>query len=80
VRQARRLRACRAYAGEYPFDWDYTGREKILFAAERDLHEGSLQAYGVQRLPPEVRVAASHGDARAAEAAPEPRAILRSRS
>jgi hypothetical protein len=74
------LRACRAYAGEYPFDWDYTGREKILFAAERDVHEGSLQAYGVQRLPPEVRVAASHGDARAAEAAPEPRAILRSRS
>ena len=35
------LTACRAYAGEYPFDWEYPGRERILFAAERDVHDGS---------------------------------------
>ena len=44
------LRACRAYAGEYPFDWEYPGRERILFASERDMHEGLLHAYGVPRL------------------------------
>jgi hypothetical protein len=70
------LCACRAYAGEYPFDWEYPGRERILFAAERDLHEGLLRAYGVPRLPPEVRVAAAHGDPRAGETALEPREIL----
>jgi Replication-relaxation len=70
------LRACRAYAGEYPFDWDYPGRERILFASERDMHEGLPRAYGVRRLPPEVRVAASHGDPRAGEAVAEAREIL----
>ncbi|HYM56109.1 MAG TPA: replication-relaxation family protein [Solirubrobacteraceae bacterium] len=69
------LRACRAYAGEYPFDWDYPGRERILFASERDLHEGLLCAYGVPRLPPDVRVTAAHGDPRAGEAAVERREI-----
>ncbi len=69
------LRACRAYAGEYPFDWEYPGRERILFAAERDVHEGLLSAYGVPRLPPHVRVSAAHGDPRAGEAAAEPRQI-----
>ncbi len=63
------LCACRAYAGEYPFDWEYPGRERILFAAERDIHEGLLLAYGVPTLPPAVRVAAAHGDPRAGEAA-----------
>ncbi len=61
------LCACRAYAGEYPFDWEYQGRERILFAAERDIHEGVLLAQGVARLPASVRVAAAHGDPRAGE-------------
>jgi len=69
------LRACRAYAGEYPFDWEYPGRERILFASERDIHEGVLLAYGVPRLPPQVRVTAAHGDPRAGEASAEPREI-----
>jgi len=69
------LRACRAYAGEYPFDWEYPGRERILFASERDVHEGLLRAYGVPRLPPHVRVSAAHGDPRAGVAAAEPREI-----
>jgi hypothetical protein len=70
------LRACRAYAGEYPFDWEYPGREQILFAAERDVHEGLLCAYGVPRLPAEVRITAARGDPRAGEASVERRAIL----
>jgi hypothetical protein len=71
------LLACRAYAGEYPFDWEYPGRERIVFASERDVHEGSLGAYGVPRLPPAVRVTAAHGDPRAGQAAAESRTILR---
>jgi hypothetical protein len=70
------LGACQAYAGEYPFDWEYPGRERILFVGERDVHEGVLHGYGVPRLPPAVRVAAAHGDPRAAESAVEPREIL----
>ncbi len=70
-----RLRACRAYAGEYPFDWEYPGRERILFVSERDVHEGRLCAYGVPRLPPQVRVSAAHGDPRAGEALAELREI-----
>jgi hypothetical protein len=70
-----RLKACRAYAGEYPFDWQYPGREGILFAAERDVHEGLLRAYGVPRLPPDVRVTLAHGDPRAGEATVEAREI-----
>jgi hypothetical protein len=70
------LRACHAYAGEYPFDWSYPGRERILFAAERDVHEGLTRAYGVHRLPPEVRRIASHGDPRAGEALVELRALV----
>jgi hypothetical protein len=70
------LTACRAYAGEYPFEWEYTGRQRVTFAAERDLHEGLMHAYGVPRLPPDVRAAAAHGDRRAAEAAVEPRELL----
>jgi hypothetical protein len=69
------LRACRAYAGEYPLDWEYPGRERIVFVAERDAHEGLLCAYGVPRLPPEVRVSAAHGDPRAGETTVEPRQI-----
>ena len=69
------LRACRAYAGEYPFDWEYPGRERVLFASERDVHEGLLCAFGVPRLPPDVRVIASRGDPRAGQAVAEPRQI-----
>ena len=69
------LRACRAYPGEYPFDWDYLGRSRTLFVAERDAHEGLLCGYGVSRLPPEVRVAAAGGDPAAAEPTVELRAI-----
>ena len=63
------LTACRAYNGEYPVDWQYPGRERVLFAAERDVHDGRLTAYGVDRLPPDVRAEAADGDpaARAAE-------------
>jgi hypothetical protein len=35
-----------------------------------------LRAYGVPRLPPEVRVAATHGDPRAAETTLEERMII----
>ena len=59
------LRACRAYPGEYPHDWLYTGRSRILFASERDAHEGLLCAIGVPSLPPDVRVTAAGGDPRA---------------
>lgn len=58
------LTACRAYAGEYPSDWQYPGREQILFAAERDAYEGQLRAWRVSPLPPEVRIASSGGDPR----------------
>jgi Replication-relaxation len=70
------LTACRAYAGEYPADWEYPGREGILFVAERDSHEGLLRGYGVPRLPPEVRVSVAANDPRAREAAAEPRDLL----
>ncbi len=72
------LVACRAYAGEYPFDWEYPGRARIVFVAERDAHEGDLRAYGVPSLPPEVRVAAAHGDPTVGERSLEPRSALRS--
>ncbi len=71
------LLACRAYAGEYPFDWEYPSRERILFVSERDVHEGRLGAYGVPRLPPAVRVTAAHGDPRAGRATAESREIPR---
>jgi Replication-relaxation len=73
------LGACRAYAGEHPHDWEYPGRAAILFAAERDMHEGSLLAYGVHRLPPDVRASAaeySGEDVGGREPAPEPRELL----
>ncbi|MFZ1156058.1 MAG: replication-relaxation family protein [Solirubrobacteraceae bacterium] len=60
----RVLTACRAYAGEYPCDWEYPGRERIVYVSERDAHEGLLCAWGVPRLPPDVRVAAAGGDPR----------------
>lgn len=49
------LLASRAYAGERPNSWIYSGRERIVFVAERDAHEGLLGAYAVPSLPPRVR-------------------------
>jgi hypothetical protein len=69
------LRASRAYAGEYPFEWEYPGRERVLFASERDIHEQIARAYGVARLPPDVRVLAARGDPRASEAVVESREL-----
>ena len=61
VRRADKiLTACRAYAGEYPQDWEYQGRTNILFAAERDAHESLLRGWHVPALPPGVRI--SMGD------------------
>jgi hypothetical protein len=71
------LTACRAYAGEYPSDWQYPGRDRIVFAAERDAHEGLLCAWGVSRLPPDVRVGAAGGDPRGRDPLIELRVLLR---
>jgi hypothetical protein len=70
------LSACRAYAGEHPHDWEYPGRAAIVFVAERDAHEGSLLAYGVQRLPPDVRASATGDELGACEPVPQPRELL----
>jgi hypothetical protein len=70
------LTACRAYAGEYPADWEYPGRQGVTFVAERDAHVGLLRGYGVPRLPPDVRVSVADGDPRAREAVAEPRDLL----
>ena len=69
------LRACRAYAGEYPVDWEYPGRERMLFVAERDMHEGLRRAYGVPRLPPSVRLVEARDDPRAGETSVQVREI-----
>jgi hypothetical protein len=69
------MRACRAYAGEYPFDWQYPGRERVLFVAERDLHEGLRRAYGIPRLPPSVRVVQARGDPQAGRACVQARVL-----
>jgi hypothetical protein len=69
------LTACRAYAGEYPSDWQYPGREGIVYASERDAHEGLLCAWGIPRLPPDVRVAAAGGNPRGRDPLVESRDI-----
>ena len=74
------LGACRAYAGEYPRDWEYPGRAGILFASERDVHQGLLLAYGVPSLPPEVRAADAPADPGARAATCEPRELLTEKS
>jgi hypothetical protein len=45
----------------------------MFYVADRAIHEGSLEAYGLPQLPPEVRVAQGDGDHRAA--ACQPRAV-----
>jgi hypothetical protein len=72
----RVLTACRAYAGEYPTDWQYPGRAAIVFAAERDIHEGLMRAYRVPPLPPAVRVAVAGGRALAREPEAHPTSLL----
>ena len=78
------LCAARAYAGEYPFNWDYAGRRRTSFVAERDMHEGSRFAYSVADLPPCVRAAGATGEMRASEATAVgteiPRAGMRARA
>jgi hypothetical protein len=49
------LRAAHAYPGEHPSEWPYPARERVLFCAERDIHEGNLVGYGLPALPPSVR-------------------------
>jgi hypothetical protein len=68
--------ACHSYAGEYPGEWDYAGRERMFFVAERAIHEGSLAAYALPRLPPEVRVVQADGDRRAAGCQPQEVRVL----
>ncbi|HEX3509533.1 MAG TPA: replication-relaxation family protein [Solirubrobacteraceae bacterium] len=70
------LSACRAYAGDYPFDWEYPGRERIVFASERDAHEGHALVFAVPRLPPAARVLLARGDPAAARATVEPCTLL----
>jgi hypothetical protein len=74
-RADRILTACRAYPGEYPFDWDYPGRGLVLYTAERDIHHGSPLAWGLPGLPPEVRIAGAAGDPRARDPAIERREL-----
>jgi hypothetical protein len=64
-RADRVLTACRAYAGEYPASWEYLGRQRVVYVAECDVHQGLLCAWGLPRLPPDVRVAVAQGDPRA---------------
>jgi hypothetical protein len=68
--------ACHSYAGEYPGEWDYAGRERMFFVAERAIHEARLDAYAMPRLPPEVRVAQADGDRRAAGCQPRAVSVL----
>ncbi len=70
------LVACRAYAGEYPRDWEYVGRSQVVFVAERDVHEDAEQAWCVPPVPPSVRVSSSHGDPASGELSVERRSLL----
>jgi hypothetical protein len=38
----------------------------MFFVVERAIHEGSLAAYALPQLPPEVRVAQANGDRKVA--------------
>jgi hypothetical protein len=70
------LTACRAYAGEYPADWEYPGRAGILFVAERDIHQAVLLAYRVPPLPLPVRVGLAGADVHAREPQVQTTSIL----
>jgi hypothetical protein len=45
-----------AKAGTAETEWPFPGRRALFFAAERDVHMGSLQAFALPEHPPEVRV------------------------
>jgi hypothetical protein len=68
--------AAHAYGGEYPSEWRYLGRERMVFVAERDIHEGRLVAYALPSLPPEVRVAGADGDRSARACHPRQRPLM----
>jgi hypothetical protein len=51
------LTACLAAIGVSPREWLRPGRQGIHFAAEEDVHRGSLGAWRVPALPPELRPA-----------------------
>jgi hypothetical protein len=53
-----------AKAGTDEMTWPHPGRRGILFAVERDVHEGSLRALALPEQPPELRVRASGPDAK----------------
>jgi hypothetical protein len=76
------LSACRAYAGDYPHNWDYAGRKQMVFAAERDAHEGNCWAWGVPVLPSHVRTSQlpEHAGEAAGTATPVSLATLGSRT
>ena len=44
-----------AKAGTEAHEWPAPARRTIFFAAERAIHEGSLEAFKLQPLPPELR-------------------------
>lgn len=44
-----------AKAGTPELEWPYPGRRGLFFAVERDLHEGSLEAFALPEHPPHVR-------------------------
>jgi hypothetical protein len=48
-----------AKAGTPDRDWPFPGRRSILFALERDIHHGSVRAFGVPDDPPNMRVTTS---------------------
>jgi Replication-relaxation len=70
------LVACQAYPGRYPEEWEFPGRAGILFAAERDVHAGALWAYGLHRLPPQVRASRATNGPGARLAEPRPLELL----
>jgi hypothetical protein len=53
------LRATLARIGDDPGTWERPGRARIHFAAEIDVHAGSLAALRVPQLPPELRAGSS---------------------
>ncbi|MGI8803509.1 MAG: hypothetical protein ACR2KV_15325 [Solirubrobacteraceae bacterium] len=53
----RILVACLARIGQPPEDWGYPGRRGVVFAAERDLHDGRFVAWRVPLLVPTLRSA-----------------------
>jgi hypothetical protein len=71
--------AAHAYGGEYASEWAHPGRERMLFVAERDIHDGRLAGYALPAHPPDLRVIVS--DDRSARAChPRQRPLFESAS